>query len=114
MLNSLRRTTAAVCLVALVAGTTIPLSASAERERSHSSILNSSDSEANNMTTPVMVDVLILRPIGLGAMALAAVLFVVPVVPLTLLTRPSEMGRPWRRMIIAPARFVWADPLGSH
>jgi len=112
MLNSLRRMTAAVCLVTLVMGTLIPLSASAERGTN--SILNSTDSEANNMTTPVIADVLILRPLGLAGMAIGSVLFIVPVAPLTLLTRPSDIGKPWNRMVLSPARFVWADPLGSH
>jgi hypothetical protein len=111
MLNSLRRMTAAVCLVALV--TLIPLSASAG-QRSSTSILNSTDSEANNMTTPVVFDVLILRPLGLAGMAIGSVLFIVPVAPLTLLTRPSDIGKPWERMVLTPARFVWADPLGLH
>ena len=111
MYNRIRRTTAALCLVLLVAGTMIPMSASAGRSNS---ILNKSDSEANNITTPVMTDIILLRPLGLVTMVISVVLFVVPVAPITLLTRPSEIGKPIETMIFAPARFVWMDPLGSH
>ena len=104
--------TAAFCLVLLVAGTMLPLSASAGRQAN--SILNNSESEANNMTTPVMADLIILRPIGLAAMAISAILFMVPIAPITLLTRPSEIGKPFKTMIIEPARYVWVDPLGTH
>ena len=111
MLNRLRRMTAAVCLVALITGTMMTVTATARRTNS---ILNSSDSEANNTSTPVLADLIILRPLGLAAMALSAVLFVIPVAPITLLTRPSEIAKPTKRMIMDPARFVWVDPLGSH
>jgi hypothetical protein len=113
MLNRLRRMTAAVCLVALITGTMMTATATATGRRA-SSILNSSDSEANNTSTPVLADLIILRPLGLAAMALSAVLFVIPVAPITLLTRPSEIAKPTKRMIMDPARFVWVDPLGSH
>lgn len=109
MLNQIRRLTASLCLVALVAGITLPLSASAS-----DSFINSSDAEANNMTSPVMVDLLLLRPVGLLTMCVSTLFFVFPVVPLTLLTRPSEIAKPWEIMVLEPARFVWSHPLGSH
>ncbi|MBW2292626.1 MAG: hypothetical protein JRG89_10320 [Deltaproteobacteria bacterium] len=106
MLNRIRRLTAAICVVALVAGVTLPSFVSAD--------INSSDSEANNMTSPVMVDLLILRPAALVTLCVSTILFLVPVVPLTLLTRPSEIAKPFDIMVANPARFVWAHPLGSH
>ena len=109
MLNRIRQTTAAFCLVALVAGVTLPLSASA-----NDSFINSSGSEANNTTSPVMLDLLLLRPVGLVSLAVSTVLFVVPVLPLTMITRPTEIGKPFESMVLEPARFVWKDPLGSH
>lgn len=109
MLNRIRRITAAFCLVALVAGITLPLSASADE-----SFINSSDTEANNMTSPVMLDLLVLRPIGLVTFCVSSVLFVAPVIPLTLITRPTELAKPFKAMVIKPALFVWADPLGKH
>ena len=114
MLNRIRRLTAATCLVALVAGATIPSSASAT-----DSFINSSDTEANNMTSPIMVDLLILRPIGLVTMCVSTILFVIPVAPLTLLTRPSEIAlagaatsrRPGRRCGSRTARSWCAQAL---
>jgi hypothetical protein len=109
MLNRIRRLTAAICLVALVAGSTLPSVASAKE-----SFINSSDAEANNMTSPIMVDLLILRPLGLVTMCVSTIFFVFPVIPITLLTRPSEIAKPWDIMVAEPARFVWMHPLGSH
>ena len=109
MLNRIRRLTAAICVVALVAGVTLPSFASANE-----SFINSSDSEANNMSSPVMVDLLILRPVALVTLCVSTIFFLVPVVPITLLTRPSEIAKPFDIMVANPARFVWAHPLGSH
>ena len=111
MLYRIRRMTAAVCLLVLVAGTVIPVSASAGR---NNKFLNGSDSEANNMTTPVMADLVILRPLGIAAFVLSTALFFVPVLPITLATRPGEIGKPFYHMLVEPFRFVWVDPLGSH
>ncbi len=109
MLNRTRRFTATCCLVALLAGIALPLSASAGDD-----FINSSGTEADNATSPVMLDLLILRPIGLASLVFSTVLFVVPVLPLTLLTRPTEIKRPFNAMIIEPARYVWVHPLGKH
>ncbi|MDP6979733.1 MAG: hypothetical protein QF570_14195 [Myxococcota bacterium] len=110
MLNQFRRFTAVICITALIAGIVLPSTASADGN----SFINSSDSEANNMTTPIMVDLVVLRPVGLVSMAVSTVLFVVPVLPLTLITRPSEVAKPFDAMVMEPARFVWSDPLGTH
>lgn len=109
MLNRLRRITAAICFIALFAGTVLPSTAGAK-----DSFINSSGAEANNMTSPVMVDLLLLRPVGLVTMAFSTVFFFVPVAPITLLTRPSEIGKPFEILVLEPARFVWSHPLGSH
>ena len=61
-----------------------------------------------------MVDLLLLRPIGLVSLTFSTVLFIVPVLPLTLLTRPTEIKKPFNAMILEPARYVWAHPLGKH
>jgi hypothetical protein len=61
-----------------------------------------------------MVDLLILRPLGLVTMCVSTIFFVFPVIPITLLTRPSEIAKPWDIMVAEPARFVWMHPLGSH
>ena len=110
MLNQFRRFTAALCITALIAGVVLPSTASA----SGGDFINSSDSEANNMSSPIMLDLVLLRPVGLVTMAVSSVLFVVPVLPLTLITRPSEIKKPFEAMVMRPARFVWSDPLGTH
>jgi hypothetical protein len=46
-----------------------------------------------------MVDLLLLRPIGLVSLTFSTVLFIVPVLPLTLLTRPTEIKKPFNEMI---------------
>ena len=112
MLNQFRRFTAAICITALLAGVVVPSSATAMNEGS--SFINSTDSEANNMTSPIMLDLVLLRPVGLATMAVSTVLFVVPVLPLTLITRPTEIKKPFEAMVMKPARFVWSDPLGTH
>ncbi len=110
MLNQFRRFTAAVCITAMIAGVVIPSTASARGE----SFINSTDSEANNMTSPIMLDLIVLRPVGLAAMVVSTVLFVAPVLPLTLITRPTEIAKPWKALVVEPAQFVWSDPLGTH
>ena len=109
MLNQIRRFTAAICITALIAGIALPSTVSASDD-----FINSSDSEANDMTSPIMLDLVLLRPVGLATMAVSTVLFVAPVLPLTLITRPTELKKPFDAMVMEPARFVWADPLGTH
>jgi hypothetical protein len=92
-----------------MAGIALPLSASAD-----DNFINSSGTEANNTTSPVMVDLLILRPLGLLSLTFSTVFFMVPVLPITLLTRPTELGVPFKALIIEPARYVWVHRLGSH
>ena len=36
------------------------------------------------------------------------------VAPLALLSRPDGVGLAWDRLVLAPAKYVWVDPLGSH
>ena len=109
MLNRTRRFTAVFCFVALMAGISLPHSAAAK-----DSFINSSDTEANNMTSPILVDLILLRPVGLLTMCVSSLFFVFPVAPITFLTRPSEIAKPWDLMVLEPARFVWVHPLGSH
>ena len=109
MLNQARRFTVAFCLVALLAGITLPLSAGADE-----SFINSSATEAHAATSPIMVDLLILRPIGLVSLVFSSVLFLVPVLPITLLTRPTEIAKPFEIMVTDPARYIWGHRLGTH
>ena len=49
------------------------------------------------------VDVMFLRP----------ALFLVAA-PIVLVTRPQEIGKPFRQLVVRPAKYVWVDPLGGH
>ena len=58
-------------------------------------------------------DLLVLRPVGLVGLVGGFGLFVLSS-PITLVTRPHEIGTPWDQMVVGPAKYVWADPLGQH
>ena len=62
---------------------------------------------------PPMMDVLVLRPLGLFALGCGAVLFAV-ISPVMLVTRPHELAKPFDALVGGPARYVWSDPIGSH
>lgn len=63
--------------------------------------------------TPAMADLLILRPLGLVSLIVGGGLFVVAA-PLTLITRPMEIDKPFEALLGGPARFTFGDPLGGH
>ncbi len=94
-----RRFAAAFSVLVLLSGAAAPAMAEIETAREPSS---------------KMVDLLVLRPMGVVSLVLGTVLFIAPVAPLTLLTRPQELGVPFKAMVAHPARYIWVDPLGSH
>lgn len=63
---------------------------------------------------PVVVDALILRPLGLLMTAGGLMLYAFPVLPLTALTRPSDIFKPIGPLVAAPAKYTFSDPLGYH
>ena len=63
--------------------------------------------------TPPMVDLLLLRPLGLAMLAVSAAVWV-PTELFTLMVRPQERQKPIDYMLKGPARFVFVDPLGEH
>ncbi len=65
-------------------------------------------------TSPITFDLLFLRPVGLVSMFAGTALFLAPVTPLTLVSRPGDIGKPFNSMVVKPARYVFADPLGQH
>lgn len=79
--------------------------------------LASNDFEAGfpeeNATSHPAVDILLLRPLGLVALASGVSLFV-PAGAITLLTRPTEIDEPYEWLVAGPARYVWVDPIGGH
>lgn len=60
-----------------------------------------------------MVDVLVLRPLGLIGLCMSAVLWV-PAEAMTLAVNPTEWYIPVHHLLAKPARFVFVDPIGSH
>ena len=70
----------------------------------------SSDENAN---TPVVFDAMIVRPLGIVTFILGTSLFCAAL-PLVLVTRPTDIDKPFDALVIKPARFVWVDDLGGH
>jgi hypothetical protein len=99
-MRSVRRFLAALALVALVAA---PASAVTESNIDH----------AGSSHAPPMMDVLVLRPVGLIGLGLSAVLWV-PAQLMTLAINPSEWKVPVHHLLAKPARYVFVDPIGSH
>ena len=64
-------------------------------------------------SAPIMVDVLFLRPLGLAAFVTGCGIMAI-VAPMVLLVRPQGIHKPFDLLVIQPARYVWADPLGTH
>ena len=72
------------------------------------------DDGDNLSSVPIILDVLILRPLGLVMTAVGVAVYVFPVAPLTAITRPSDLGKPLGPLVAAPGRFTFGDPLGQH
>ena len=62
---------------------------------------------------PVAVDVLLLRPAGFVSLIVGTGLFLA-VSPIVLITRPHEIGIPFKQLVVRPAKYIWMDPLGGH
>jgi hypothetical protein len=76
-----------------------------------SSLLVNADREAS---VPVVFDALVLRPVGLTMTLVGSAIFVVPVAPVMAVTRPTDIGKPFQQLVVAPARYTFVDPLGLH
>ena len=99
-MRSVRRFLAAFTLAALVAA---PASA----------VTNERVDAVDDGYAPPMMDVLVLRPVGLVGLALSAALWV-PAQIMTLAINPSEWKMPVDYLLAKPARYVFVDPIGSH
>ena len=73
--------------------------------------MHSAENEPN--AVPVLFDAVILRPIGVLMTAFGAVGFCM-VAPIMAITRPTDLGKPFNALVVAPARYTWVDPLGMH
>ena len=99
-MRSVRRFLAAFALVALFA---TPVAAVTSERADHL------DADAVHP----MVDVLVLRPVGLIGLAMSAALWV-PAQIITVCVNPTEWKLPVDHLLAKPARFVFVDPIGSH
>ena len=66
-----------------------------------------------NEKAPPMVDLFIMRPLGLAMLGVSAAIWV-PAQTLTMIVRPKEYMKPIDYMLKKPAKFVFVDPLGGH
>ena len=101
MSNRLRQILAVTAAV-LLFSTVFSTSAMAEREY-HTDAANAS----------ATVDVLVLRPAGFLSLIVGTGLFLA-LSPIVLITRPHEIGIPFKELVVRPARYLWVDPLGGH
>jgi hypothetical protein len=62
---------------------------------------------------PAAVDVLLLRPVGFISLIVGTALFLITA-PIVLITRPHEIGVPFKELVVRPAKYIWVDPLGGH
>jgi hypothetical protein len=69
--------------------------------------------EAEQKATPVVLDALFLRPLGL-VMTVGGVALFVPTGAVVGLTRPTDLGKPFRTLVANPFRYTFMDPLGEH
>jgi hypothetical protein len=60
-----------------------------------------------------MVDLVIMRPLGLAALGISAALWI-PAQTLTMIVRPRDYMKPIDYMLKRPGKFVFVDPLGGH
>ena len=69
--------------------------------------------DVDESSVNVVVDALILRPIGLvvtlgGAVAYGVTAAIVGI------TRPKDIAKPLEPLVLAPARYTFVDPIGQH
>jgi hypothetical protein len=62
---------------------------------------------------PAMFDAAVMRPIGF-VMLVAGTALMVPIGAFTLITRPTDIDKPFNALMREPAEFVFVDPVGTH
>ena len=60
-----------------------------------------------------MVDLFVMRPLGLVFLGVSGVIWV-PAQAFTMMIRPRDYQKPIDAMLKEPAKFVFVDPLGEH
>jgi hypothetical protein len=69
--------------------------------------------DATRKATPVLLDAVILRPLGL-LLTLGGVVAFVPTGGIVALMRPTDIGKPFNLLVANPFRYTFMDPLGEH
>lgn len=105
MLARIRSFVAALSIIALVLGSSTPALASSS---------HLADDESVPGQVPVVLDVLILRPLGLLMTGAGLMIYAFPVLPITAVTRPTQIFKPLGPLVATPARYTFSDPLGQH
>ncbi len=96
----IRRLLAAGCALVFLAGVAAPA-------------YSSDELIAGTDTVSPTVDVLILRPIAFATLVGGIGIFAISL-PFVAITRPHEIGKPFKTLVAGPARYLWLDPLGTH
>ncbi len=104
MIPRLRRFTAALTTCALLVGAGTP---------AFGATFSSEVGRSEIDTVPVVFDAVIMRPVGLLMTGLGMATFAA-LSPILLITRPTNMNKPFNTLVVLPARFTIADPLGYH
>ena len=104
MPTRVRKLLAASCALVLLLGVASPAYSSGESMRSMMA--------GTDPVSPV-VDVLLLRPVAFVTLVGGSALFLAAL-PIIAITRPQEIGKPLDHLVLAPARYIWLDPLGTH
>jgi hypothetical protein len=107
MLARIRSFVAALTITALVIGSAAPSLAS-------SFDLDDANDDGVPGQVPVVLDVLVLRPLGLAMTGAGLLIYAFPVLPITAITRPTQIFKPLGPLVAAPARYTFSDPLGQH
>jgi hypothetical protein len=76
--------------------------------------MSSADMGDEPAAVPMAFDILLMRPLGLLMTGFGTLVYLVPVAPIMLVTRPTEITKPIGYLIGAPARFTFKDPIGHH
>jgi len=67
----------------------------------------------NRGHTNLVIDALILRPLGVAMVGVSTVLWM-GIAPIVAITRPAELDDSLEYLVLRPARYTFADPLGHH
>ena len=74
---------------------------------------NTDDDFSRVHDVPILLDAMVLRPVGLVMTAVGATLAPLPMA-IVGLTHPPDILKPFNVLVMAPARFTFADPIGQH